>query len=114
MAVLWRAGPSTVEQVRDGLAKNSRGAYTTVQTVLNRLAKRGLLARERTGIAIVYTPTMSEAEYVALELRRTLDSASLAARQTALAELVGALEADREVIAELAKEAEKKRGRASK
>jgi predicted transcriptional regulator len=33
-----------------------------VQTVLNRLAERGLLSRERAGTTIIYKPRISEAE----------------------------------------------------
>lgn len=47
MAALWRLGSGTVDQVRDALPARYRSAYTTVQTVLNRLAERGLLDRER-------------------------------------------------------------------
>jgi len=56
MPVMWSLGSATVEQVRRGLPRRYRGAYTTVQTVLNRLAERGLLERERSGNLIVYRP----------------------------------------------------------
>lgn len=110
MTVLWRSGPGTVEQVRSGLPSRYRGAYTTVQTVLNRLAGRGLLDRERVGQAMVYTPSLSEAEYVSREVRRTLNSASAAARQAALAQLVGEFEPDADELTALAREAEQRRG----
>lgn len=114
MGVLWRSGSGTVEQVRDGLPRRYRGAYTTVQTVLNRLAKRGLLVREKSGQAIVYSPTVSESQYVSQELRRTLSSASVAARQSALAQLVGEFEEDLDELAKLARDANEKRGGKSK
>lgn len=42
MRVLWRLGrPGSVEDVRSSLPQRQRGAYTTVQTVLNRLAEEG-------------------------------------------------------------------------
>ncbi|WTW98501.1 BlaI/MecI/CopY family transcriptional regulator [Streptomycetaceae bacterium NBC_01309] len=94
MTVLWRIGTGTVEQVRAGLPEASRGAYTTVQTVLNRLAERGLLTRTREKQAIVYQPAMSEADYVAASLSTALDSASESARRLALAQLVGGLGTD--------------------
>ncbi|MDQ3730190.1 MAG: BlaI/MecI/CopY family transcriptional regulator, partial [Actinomycetota bacterium] len=49
MRVLWRRDRGTVEQVRRALPVEHRGAYTTVQTILNRLAVRGLLKREASG-----------------------------------------------------------------
>lgn len=101
MAVVWRLGEATVEQVRAGLPTRYRSAYTTVQTVLNRLADRGLLKRTRQGNAIVYSPSLSEAEYVRRSIETTLAGASNEARQTVLAQLVGSLGG--EELAELRK-----------
>jgi predicted transcriptional regulator len=92
MRALWRIGQGTVEDVRSALPKKRRGAYTTVQTVLNRLAERGLLRRQRSGAAIVYEPRMTEAQYLERSLSETLAGASDDARQAALAGLVGDLD----------------------
>ena len=90
MRALWRRGrASSVDDVRDDLPERQRGAYTTVQTVLNRLAERGLLVRQRQGKAIFYAPKLSEAEYYSLSVRQTLATASEDVRRTALAQLVG-------------------------
>lgn len=94
MTILWRVGRATVEQTRDELPVEARGAYTTVQTVLNRLADRGLLARTRVGRGFVYEPAMSEQEYLLGSISRTLRGASTDARRAALAELVGGLDED--------------------
>jgi predicted transcriptional regulator len=111
MAALWRLGEGTVEQVRRALPTDRRGAYTTVQTVLNRLAERGLLSRERRGLAIVYRPRISESDYLSRSIEHTLAGASSEARQAALAQLVGTLRGDElEELQRLAREIE--RGRA--
>ena len=48
MVLLWRAGePLTVADVQELLARERDLAYTTVMTVLDRLAKKGLARRER-------------------------------------------------------------------
>lgn len=94
MAVLWRLESGTVEEVRGGLPPRYRGAYTTVQTVLNRLAERGMLERRKRGNAIEYHPKLTEAEYLAGAIRQTLSSASSEARQAALADLLGSLKDD--------------------
>lgn len=99
MAVLWRLGEGTVEQVRAALPPRYQGAYTTVQTVLNRLADRGLATREKAGRGFVYRPGLSEADYVSKAIERALSGASAGARQAALAQLVGGLGEDE--IAEL-------------
>ena len=94
MAALWRLGSGSVEQVREALPSRYQGAYTTVQTVLNRLAERDLLSRQREGRGIVYRPTISEADYLSRTIRRTLAGASTNARQAALAELIGGIDKD--------------------
>ena len=92
MAALWRIEAGTVEDVRMAMPARYRSAYNTVQTVLNRLGDRGLLKRERRGAAYVYRPALSEAEYLTRSIRQALAGASTDARETALAQLVGALE----------------------
>ena len=114
MAVLWRLDAGTVEQVRAALPPRYQGAYNTIQTVLNRLADRGLLARKREGHAFVYRPRFTEAEYLSRSIQSTLAGASSAARQAALARVIGTLE--RGELAELqrlAAEAEKPKRRRS-
>lgn len=112
MGALWRIGSGTVEQVRNALPPRYRGAYNTTQTVLNRLADRGFLARARTGQAYVYRPKLTEAEYLSRSIERTLASASAGARQAALAQLIGGLEeAELEDLQRLAEAADQRRGR---
>ena len=94
MSALWRLGAGTVEQVRSELPSRYRGAYTTVQTVLNRLAERGLLSRHKIGNAIEYRPEISEADYLSRSIAQTLSGASSGARQAALARLIANLDHD--------------------
>lgn len=112
MAALWRLEAGTVEQVRLALPSEHRGAYTTVQTVLNRLADRGLLSREKDGNALVYRPTLSEGEYVSESIDRALAGASTEARQVALAQLVGTIDGDElRGLKRLAKDIERRRAK---
>lgn len=109
MAVLWRTGPGTVEHVREGLPARHRSAYTTVQTVLNRLTDRGLVSRVRRGRTMVYTAQLSEAQYLSQSLERALAGASLEARQVALTQLIGGL--DPEEFERFGDQARRLRGR---
>ena len=110
MPVLWRLGEGTVEEVRAGLPSRYRSAYNTVQTVLNRLAERGLLERERRGASYVYRPRMTEAEYLSRSIESTLAGASSEARSFALANLIGRLGNDEvERLRALAREVDSKR-----
>jgi len=93
MRSLWHLdAPARVEQVRSALPARRQGAYTTVQTILNRLSERGLVTRERDANLIFYSAAVSEAEYYSRSLQDTLASASVDARRAALAQLVGDLD----------------------
>lgn len=110
MQVMWRLDEASVEEVSSALPPSQRGAYTTVQTVLNRLAERGLLARAKQGKAIRYSPKVEEADYVSRSLHDTLKQASPEARQVALTRLVGELDpGDFAEIKGLAQETAKRR-----
>ena len=65
-----------MEQIRRALPEANQGAYNTVQTVLNRLADRGLLERRREGHVIVYAPALSEADYLSRSIEHTMRSAT--------------------------------------
>jgi predicted transcriptional regulator len=112
MSALWRLGSGTVDQVRSALPQRYRGAYNTVQTVLNRLTERGLLTRKRDGNAFVYRARVSEEEYLSRSIELTLASASAGARNAALARLIGALRpGELTDLQELARETQRKRRR---
>ncbi len=59
MQVLWSRGPSTVAEVQAALPEEP--AYTTVQTMLAILLRKGKAAREAEGRAYRYRATVSEA-----------------------------------------------------
>jgi predicted transcriptional regulator len=63
--------PMTPGQVRDAL--DAGLAYTTVMTVLNRLAEQGLVARRRAGRAYAYTAVVDQAEVTARQMHRLLE-----------------------------------------
>jgi predicted transcriptional regulator len=110
MAAVWRLEKATVEQVRSALPPRYRGAYNTIQTVLNRLADRKLLSRHKVGSAFEYRPLVSEAEYLSRSIAQTLAGASKSARQAALAQLIGRLDDDELTdLRELAREMNERR-----
>ncbi len=62
MRVMWaRAEPLSVRDVCQHLGKPEL-AYTTVMTTLDRLFKKGLLARDKDGNAFAYRAAMSRDE----------------------------------------------------
>jgi predicted transcriptional regulator len=67
LKVLWDAGPSTV---REAVAKLSQEwAYTTVQTLLNRLADKQCVVVDRSAVPHVYRAAVSREELVQHRLR---------------------------------------------
>lgn len=84
MDVLWDRGASggsgvTVREVAEGL-RNRELAYTTVMTVLDRLAGKGMVERERAGRAWRYRPAASREAHIA---RLMLDALDLAGSRDA-------------------------------
>ena len=59
--MLWTSGPNTVRGVVDKLERPL--AYTTIMTTLDRLFKKGLLARNREARAFVYSARLSREEW---------------------------------------------------
>ncbi len=56
---LWALEEANVRAVQEAIAGTRRLAYTTVMTVLDRLARRGLISRRKSGRAFVYAPLES-------------------------------------------------------
>lgn len=74
-AVWTSAVPMTVRQVLEALAAERPLAYTTVQTVMDRLARKGLLLRRPEGKANAYYPVRSRADHTAATMQEVLDGA---------------------------------------
>ena len=77
MDALWTHGPDlSVRDVMDHLPDRADKelAYTTVITVLDRLAKKGMASRTRDGRAWRYTADASREELAATALRSALDN----------------------------------------
>ena len=71
MQVIWKRGASTVGDVQGEMTPPL--AYTTVQTMLNILERKGKLQRRLQGRAYVYSATVSEEKAVGQSLRDMID-----------------------------------------
>lgn len=91
MAQLWSAArPCTVREVHEALAKRRSLAYTTVMTVMDRLAKKGVVTQARDGRAFRYSPVSTREQMTAeLMLDALGATADPAARVAALQHFVG-------------------------
>lgn len=93
---LWSSTePQTVRQVHEALSTRRNLAYTTVMTVLQRLAKKNLVIQQRDDRAHRYLPVHGRDELVAGLMVDALDQADeTAGRAAALVHFVGRVGAD--------------------
>lgn len=61
MEEIWRRGEVSVGDVQQ--AFDERIAYTTLMTTLDRLYKKGLLVRQKSGRAFLYAPRVTRQEF---------------------------------------------------
>jgi BlaI family penicillinase repressor len=59
LKVLWERGPSTVAEVQKAFSRRRPMAYTTVLTMLKVMTEKGLVIRDTSERAYVYTPAQS-------------------------------------------------------
>jgi predicted transcriptional regulator len=89
MNQLWTgSGTQSVREVHASLVRDRDLAYTTVMTVLDRLAKKGLVVRERDGRAYRYAAAQTREDLVA-EVMHTALADDQAERTAALVAFVG-------------------------
>lgn len=70
---LWDIQEGNVEDVRRVVAQSRPLAYTTVLTLLDRLARRGAVARRKEGRGFRYTPTVARDKLRRMALRQFLE-----------------------------------------
>ncbi|MCX6592480.1 MAG: BlaI/MecI/CopY family transcriptional regulator [Acidobacteria bacterium] len=75
MNILWEHGPGNVQAVAQHLAPRDGEplAYTTVQTMLNVLHRKGKVRRELVDRAYVYTPELKRREARGAAVRDLVD-----------------------------------------
>ena len=69
MNVMWQKGPSTVQQVLNGLAEEPALAYNTVLTTVRILERKGYLGHVKDGRAHVYEALIDREDARRSEIR---------------------------------------------
>lgn len=69
---LWALGEASVKQVREAMERPL--AYTTVMTLLDRLSRKGMVERRKTGRAFIYAPSAPREALRRLALRQFLEA----------------------------------------
>jgi len=91
MDVIWAsAGELSVRQVRERLGP--RHHYKTVMTIMNRLARKGILERRREGRAYLYQPRMPREAFLRSVADSVLHTVIQEFGEVALASFVNVLE----------------------
>jgi predicted transcriptional regulator len=104
MQVIWRHGASTVSAVQEALPQDL--AYTTVQTMLNILHRKGKLKRELHGRAFAYSATVTEAKASTHAVRDLVDRMFGGSSEELVMSLIKSRQIDPKKIAELSKRLE--------
>jgi predicted transcriptional regulator len=99
MQVIWRRGVSTVSDVQSEM--DPPLAYTTVQTMLNILERKGKLGRELQGRAYVYKARVSEGKALGQGVRDLVDRMFGGSSEELVMSLLKTRQIDAERLAEL-------------
>jgi len=108
MQVIWREGAGSVAQVQESLGQQL--AYTTVQTMLNILCRKGKLKRELRGRAFVYKPAVTHATASLAAVRDLIDRMFGGSSEELVMSLIKSRQLDPDKIAELTRRLEEEEG----
>ncbi|MGC2332543.1 MAG: BlaI/MecI/CopY family transcriptional regulator [Candidatus Acidiferrales bacterium] len=97
MNTLWPIGEGTVREIRDQLAPRRARAYTTIMTIMDRLARKGVVERRKIGRAYIYRPRLSAEEARAQALGQVIEGFFGGSKEALLAHLVNGAGARRAV-----------------
>lgn len=64
LKVIWSKQETTVKEVWQNAYPNREKAYTTVQTYMDRLVEKKILAKEKIGLVNFYRPLISEEQAI--------------------------------------------------
>jgi BlaI family transcriptional regulator, penicillinase repressor len=87
MNTLWPLGEATVRDIRDRLAQRRPRAYTTIMTIMDRLARKGVVERRKSGRAYVYRARLTADEARSQALAQLIDNFFDGSRESLIAQL---------------------------
>jgi predicted transcriptional regulator len=106
MQTLWKLKGGTVQQVQEHLAPANKLAYTTVQTMLTVLHRKGMVKRKLAGKAYEYTPVISQGSARTTAARDLVRRFFAGSSQQLVMALVQSKDLSPEKLAQLARELE--------
>jgi predicted transcriptional regulator len=108
MQVIWKRGTSNVGEVQEGLEQEL--AYTTVQTMLNILERKGKLKRKLRGRAYEYSAVVTEAKALHHAVRDLVDRMFGGSSEELVMSLIKSRQIDAAKIAKLSKKLDEEGG----
>jgi BlaI family transcriptional regulator, penicillinase repressor len=87
MNTLWPVGQATVREIRDLLAPRRPRAYTTIMTIMDRLARKGIVERKKVGRAYIYRPNLTAEEARSQALGQVVDNYFGGSKEALIAQL---------------------------
>ena len=87
MNTLWPIGQGTVREIRDLLAPRRPRAYTTIMTIMDRLARKGIVERRKVGRAYIYRPNLTAEEARSQALGQVVDNYFGGSKEALIAQL---------------------------
>lgn len=73
MSIVWKIGTASVKDVFEELYPEKRLAYTTIMTVMSRLANKSVLKQDRSSTAYAYTPNVSREDMAKAMINNVID-----------------------------------------
>lgn len=64
MKVVWKYAPISTNEITEKLTRTTTWSPKTIQTLIKRLVTKGALSYEKQGRVFVYTPLVSQNEYI--------------------------------------------------
>jgi BlaI family transcriptional regulator, penicillinase repressor len=101
LRVLWEGGAGNVQKVLQGLAGEPQLAYTTVQTTLNVLQRKGKVKRKLVGRAFEYSAIVSQEAADSHAIKDVLQKVFRGSVDDLLLSLVRSKQLDAQKLAEL-------------
>jgi BlaI family penicillinase repressor len=99
LSVLWPIGEGTVREIREALRENRPRAYTTIMTIMDRMAQKGIVSRRKAGRAWLYSPNVSAGEARERAVGRLVEHFFAGSPDALMAQLAGHSVPEEKIIA---------------
>ena len=101
LQIIWQNGPSTVKNINDLLNVKKEVGYTTTLKIMQIMAEKGLLSREKDGRSHIYNTVSKENETQSLLLEKMLATAFSGSASKLVMQAIGRNKTSKKEIEEI-------------